>query len=167
MQNKTVTIIAAILCASLLLLSNGIQAKPSTKYKPLKILLPNQLNWQTSSTLPKNVSAALLAGNPTKPGIFAIRVRLPKHFRGEPHTHPHNAYIVVLSGMLHIDMGEKFNAASLKAVPPDGFLFIPAHTPHFEWTDRVTNVQVIGMGPWGTTLVNAKGKPHQQMKIMM
>ena len=68
--------------------ANKLPSKNTTGYRPIKIIKPNQLQWQHSAILPPDEQAIVLSGNPIKSGIFAIRVRLPKNYKGISHTHP-------------------------------------------------------------------------------
>jgi len=129
------------------------------KGNAIKIIKPNQLQWRHSSVLPEDEKIALLFGDPTKPGIFMMQVRLPKDYRGTPHTHPYNAYANVVSGLLYIGTGKHFDKSKLRAIPAGSSFLIPAKVPHFEWTNEVTKVQVVARGPFSSDYIDTSKHP--------
>ena len=155
MRYKLIYLLFSILCSSLLFTS-VVDAQHIANPKTIKVIEPAQLPWQTFSTLPQGAKAAILGGNPAKPGAFAISVRLPKGFRGKPHYHPYDACILVISGKLWIGTGKTFDKTKLKPISRGQFFIIPARTPHFERTKRKTILLVIAKGPWFTKYPQAK-----------
>jgi hypothetical protein len=43
-------------------------------------------------------ASAVLCGDPTKPGIYVVRIHWPKNMMSRPHTHAQDRHVVVLSG---------------------------------------------------------------------
>ena len=56
-------------------------------------------------SLAPGAQAAVLYGDPTKDGLFVMRLKLPAGFRIAPHTHPRPEILTVVSGAFHIGMG--------------------------------------------------------------
>ena len=48
--------------------------------------------------MPKGTLIAVLEGDPKKPGMFTIRVKMPAGTRIPPHWHPRQERVTVLSG---------------------------------------------------------------------
>src|SRR5215831_12799769 len=53
------------------------------------VFSPDKIQWGPApDVLPKGAEAALLYGDPTKEGQFALRLRLPSGYHVPPHSHP-------------------------------------------------------------------------------
>jgi quercetin dioxygenase-like cupin family protein len=92
-------------------------------------------------------------GDPTKPGLFVVRVRFSPGWKDPPHWHPDAARTaVVLSGTLYFGSGDKWDESKLRAYPPGTFYSEPPKAPHFTWAkDGEVIIQVTGIGPSGKT----------------
>jgi quercetin dioxygenase-like cupin family protein len=101
---------------------------------------------------------AVLYGNPSKPGVYVVRVRFPVGFKLMPHFHPDEWRTgVVLSGNYYFGLGEQWDEGKLKAYPAGTFFSEPKGTPHFVWAkDGEVIVQFTGMGPTGVTQIPQK-----------
>jgi uncharacterized RmlC-like cupin family protein len=96
----------------------------------------------------------VLIGDPTKPGLYTVRVNIAPHTQVRPHTHRDNRSVTVISGTWHMDYGSTFDAKSLKDLPPGSFYTEPAAQPHFAQTDEEPVViWVTGYGPSDTKFV--------------
>lgn len=67
-----------------------------------------------------------------------------------PHAHkaPFIDRNTVISGTLHVGIGDTFDRSKGVAVPAGGVVAIPPGMPHFAWSDEETVVHVHGEGPW-------------------
>ena len=99
---------------------------------------------------------AVLEGDPRKPGFFTMRLKLPAGGRLEPHTHPADERVTVLSGSVRVGFGETFDPAKGKTFTAGAFYVNPTPMPHFVWTDEGCVLQVTGIGPWGLTYVDSR-----------
>ncbi len=53
-----------------------------------KMLTAPEIKWGPGpASLPKGAEAVVLYGDPTKEGLFALRLKFPKGYRIPPHTH--------------------------------------------------------------------------------
>ncbi len=97
------------------------------------------------------IRTTVLSGDPTKPGLYTIRLLVPANLRIESHVHRDERSAVVVSGHWSIGYGERFDASALKVLPPGSFYTEPAETPHFARTggERVV-VYISGYGPTDT-----------------
>jgi quercetin dioxygenase-like cupin family protein len=115
-------------------------------------LVPGDLAWVAGAN---GVSRVVIAGSNETAGLYAYRARFPRGFKNEPHFHPDDRVVTVISGTLHMGYGEKFDESAMRALPPGSVWTEPANTPHFVWAqDGEVVIQVIGVGPSGTTQVN-------------
>ena len=77
-----------------------------------KIVTANDVKWSAGPpSLPKGAEMAVLFGDPSKEGIFAMRLKLPKGYQIAPHSHPKPEVVTVISGTFRIGMGEKADPA--------------------------------------------------------
>ena len=119
------------------------------------LVVPDDLTWVAQ---PAGFQTARIAGDPTKPGMYALRVKFPAGFRIQPHFHPDERIVTVLSGTVYFAYGEQFDETKVRALPAGSVYTEPARQPHFNWAkDGEVIIQVIGNGPSGTTPI-----PHKQ-----
>lgn len=132
------------------------------------VLLPNPgaAQWGPAPpTLPKGAKLEVLVGDPSKPGLFVIRIWAPPHSMVAPHTHNTAEMLTIISGEMYHELGRKLDKNAGVPVKAGGFVYLPAHTAHSTWTgDETTVVQVSGIGPFGINYINAADDPskHQQ-----
>ena len=62
----------------------------------IKLQLPNQIKWVDD--MERGQSTALLAGDPTMPGLYVELVKWHAHHMSHPHFHPNDRFITVISG---------------------------------------------------------------------
>lgn len=69
------------------------------------ILTPDKLAWKPHPALPPGAMAAVLSGDPSKSGLYAVRVKLPDGYKVPPHWHPTDENVTVIEGTLMIGTG--------------------------------------------------------------
>lgn len=99
--------------------------------------------------------SAVLVGDPTQPGVYAVRTKLPANIRIDPHSHPEQWRIAtVLSGTLYYAQGDTFDESKLKTLGPGSLLVEPKDVPHFAMTrGEEVMLHIVGEGPAGTNPV--------------
>jgi len=125
-------------------------------FDPVKALqiTPTELKWIQNPEL-HGLMSAVLVGDPGKPGLYVMRVRIPANAKLAPHFHPDETRMVtVLSGTLYFGFGDEFDESKLRAFGPGSFFTEPKNRPHFAMTkgDGVM-LQLNAVGPTGTTNV--------------
>jgi quercetin dioxygenase-like cupin family protein len=105
---------------------------------------------------------AVLHGDPTKEGVFVMRLSLPAGFKVPPHRHPVPELVTVISGTFHLGMGETADANKAQPLPAGSFFALKPHMVHFASTSEATVVQISTTGPWGLEYVNPKDDPRQR-----
>jgi quercetin dioxygenase-like cupin family protein len=122
-----------------------------------------EINWSPApASLPAGAQMAVLYGDASKDGLFAIRLKVPKGYRVPPHSHPKPEVATVLSGTARLGMGETADADKTHVFPAGSFYATPAGMVHHFSADEDTVVQINSIGPWGITYVNAKDDPRQK-----
>lgn len=124
-------------------------------------LVPEEIRLDVDPSRPGGMSLATLAGDMAKPGLYAVRIRMPSQLRVLPHIHPEDRMVVVLSGTLHVGFGERFEPERMRAMTPGSFFVEPALAPHFAWVrGEDVIVQVSGIGPSGTVYLDSAAPGH-------
>ena len=140
------------------LATTGISTGIAQSLDEQKMFTPQDIKWSPGpASLPPGAQVAALYGNPTKEGLFAIRLKVPKGYHVPPHSHPKPEVATVLSGTVRLRMGDKehvFPAGSFYATPP-GMV-------HQFAADEDTVIQINSTGPWGINYVNPKDDPRQK-----
>jgi len=113
-------------------------------------------------SLPPGAKIAVLEGDPSKEGLFTMRALLPDGYVIPPHTHPAVEHVTIISGILNIGMGEKFDKTKTQPMPAGTFGNWPTGMKHFAWVKGETVLQVHGAGPWGIQYVNLADDPRNQ-----
>jgi quercetin dioxygenase-like cupin family protein len=119
--------------------------------------LPNEIEYKG---LTGDLPTAVLYGDPTKPGPFVTRMKIPAGIKVMPHWNPDEAHTVtVLSGTWYYAVGEQWDEAKLTAYPAGSFLAEPPKTPHYSWAkDGEVVLQITGIGPTGAMPAQAAAK---------
>jgi quercetin dioxygenase-like cupin family protein len=128
-----------------------------------RIIGPNDVKWSPGPpSMPKGAEAAVLFGDPSKEGLFAMRLKLPKGYQIPPHSHPRPEVVTVISGTFRIGMGETADPAKATPLTAGGLFAFPPGMTHFASTDEDTVVQLNSTGPWSLNYVNPKDDPRQK-----
>ena len=115
-----------------------------------RAVLPEEIEWKPFAALPPSTRLAVVVGDPTKPGPYVIRVKVPAGVKLMPHRHPEDRIYTVMSGVFYVGLGEKFDRDQLHAYPPGSVVVLPGDTFHFHWAQSGEYVtQVSGIGPLG------------------
>ena len=126
------------------------------------VVLPDEVRWKDSPSLPPGAKVAILEGDPTKEGYFAMRVRMPDGYRIPPHWHPCKERVTVLSGSLYMGTGDTIDKSKARALPAGSYASMEAGVRHFAWTSGETTIQVTTIGPWGITYVDPADDPRRK-----
>jgi quercetin dioxygenase-like cupin family protein len=144
---------ALLITAATLLLSTAAQSQVN----------PGNLKWGPAPpSLPSGAQAAVLAGNPERPGIFTIRLKFPPGYLVPPHSHPGDEFVTVISGQLNFGMGSRVNRARAARLVPGGFVHTPARMNHYGFTRSGAVIQVTGQGPFTVKYVNPADDPRRR-----
>ena len=138
-------------------------ALPAAAADEHAVLAPGDMKWVPAPpSVPKGAQMAVLFGDPSKEGLFAMRLKLPKGYSVPPHSHPKPEVVTVISGTFRIGMGDAADAAKAQALPAGGlFAASPGMNHYVAPLDAETIVQLNSNGPWGVTYANPKDDPRQ------
>ena len=127
------------------------------------VLVPaNKVQWGPAPpVLPAGAQIAVLEGNPSDKGPVTLRLRFPPDYTLPPHWHSMMERVTVLSGALHVGMGDKLDRRASLTLAPGGFASLPAKMRHFAWTAKATVVQISLEGPFDIFYVNPADNPQK------
>jgi quercetin dioxygenase-like cupin family protein len=124
-------------------------------------ILSEDIDWKPFPAFPPPARLAVLVGEPTQPGPYTIRVKVPSGVKLMPHRHPEDRVYTVISGVFYIGLGERFAADDLKAYPPGSVVVLPGDTWHFHWAKSGEYVtQVTAIGPLGLEYKQTQDDPR-------
>lgn len=96
------------------------------------------------------VQSVVVHGDPSKPGLYTLMLRIPPHTRIAAHGHPDERVGTVVAGAWRIGYGARFDAAALRELPAGSFYTEPAGGLHFAETgDSEVILHLSGIGPTG------------------
>lgn len=103
------------------------------------------LEWSGSPMFPGAQVAVLYGQSYT--GGYAVRLRRPNGHFERPHHHESDEHVSVLSGAIHVGVGESVNRASTRTFRAGGYMVIPARTLHYSWAEGAVVEDVSWNGP--------------------
>jgi quercetin dioxygenase-like cupin family protein len=126
-----------------------------------RAIRPEDVEWQPFAAFPPAARLAILIGNPTQPGPYTIRVRLPAGTKMMPHKHPEDRIYTVMEGVFYIGLGETFDESKLTAYGAGSVIVLPGDQAHFHWARSGQYVtQVTAIGPLGLSYVHPGDDPR-------
>jgi len=129
----------------------GYAASPDGSAEGFVRIHHDQVPW-----VPENdgtgVERAVLAGDPSQPGLYVVRVKFPKGMMSLPHFHREDRHAVVISGTWYTGTGDDFEPDKTIGLKPGSYMKHPAGAHHYDGAkDEEVVVQIIGEGPSETT----------------
>ena len=117
--------------------------------------IPIDLRWgPPCPCLAPGVPAAVVTGDPTKEGLYVVRLKIPAGYKIPAHTHPQDEHLTVISGSLHFGLGGELDDAKAKTLKVCENAHAAKRIPHFAFTTEETVIQVHGLGPERITFVD-------------
>ena len=130
-----------------------------------KVVRADDIKWSPGPpSIPSGSQAAVLYGDPSKEGLFALRLKLPSGYAIPPHTHPKPEIVTVISGTFRLGMGEKADAGKAEVLPAGSFFALAPDMPHFAFADGETVIQLNSTGPWSLKYIDPKDDPRQRVQ---
>jgi hypothetical protein len=94
-------------------------------------------------------------GDPDKSGSpYVIRIHNDAGYVVLPHVHPEDENITVVQGSWSLGMGNRFIRSALEPLELGAFGIVPKKMAHFARSKTETIIQVHGIGPFSTTVVD-------------
>ena len=123
------------------------------------------MKWEAApNVFPRGAQLAVVSGDPFKDGLYVVRMKLPSGYKIPAHNHPTSEYVTVISGELHLGMGDKLDKSKGEAVKAGGFFSAEPRMRHYAWTTGETVIEISGMGPFDIQYVDKNDDPMKGMK---
>ena len=130
---------------------------------------PSEVKWPAPAAGSAGTSGnagtqtVILKGDPTKPGLYTMLLRVGPNTKIDAHAHPDDRVATVISGTWYFGYGKQFSESALKMLPPGSVYTEPPNTNHFAMTrgEGVT-IQITGTGPSGTTYADPANDPARK-----
>jgi quercetin dioxygenase-like cupin family protein len=154
--------IVSVIAAGVILFSVGLLVNAQKAHVLVDL---KEANWGPAPPmLPPGAQIAVLAGDPTKPAAYTVRLKFPSNYSIPAHSHPTDENVVVVSGAVTFGMGDKLikGAASNKTLPVGGFAQMPANVNHFAYTTQESTIVLFGQGPVEFKYVNPSDDPRSK-----
>ena len=115
--------------------------------KGFAIVLPGEIVYEKNPA-GSGPDIAVIAGDPTKEGFYIIRARFAPGVMSQPHYHPGDRHVTVISGTWWAGKGPNFDPNNTTPLGPGSYMLHPAGEPHFDGAkDIEAIVEIKGMGP--------------------
>jgi hypothetical protein len=159
---RTTTAFTVLAAALILFTANARADKDKAGFVRVA---PEEVKW-TDRPGYDGLKFAVVHGDPSKPGIYVIRAKFSPGTMTRPHWHAEDRYVIVVQGTWYTGEGDTFDPDKTVPLKPGSFMLHPAKAHHFDGAkDEEVIVQIIGIGPSTTTLVDPKqGNTGRSMK---
>jgi len=141
----------AAIAAGAIVLAIGAARAAEIDPKAVIFKLPDQIEWKGTG----GNRSAVLAGDPTKPGLYVVINKwLAGNNFSRPHFHPNDRFITVLKGTWWVGTGNKFDPAN--TVPMREGTFVTHFGQQVHWDgakDEDAILLIVGEGPATNTRV--------------
>jgi hypothetical protein len=122
--------------------------------KVLAYTLPDKIPWVKNAG---GAEQAVLAGDPSKPGLYVVLTKWTAHHMSHPHFHPNDRFIYVISGTWWVGTGSKYDPDSTTPMPAGTFVKHYAKQIHYDGAkDGDVVLEIVGMGPATSTPAEKK-----------
>ena len=126
----TVALAVAVGSAAVAVAQSGAQQRVT----PAEVKWPANPASVVGTSGASGIQTVTLKGDPTKPGLYALLLRVGPNTRIEAHAHPDDRVATVVSGTWYFGYGQTFDEKALKALPPGSFYTEPPGMHHFAMT---------------------------------
>jgi hypothetical protein len=138
---------------SMLLGLGSVRAAADLNPKAINIKLPADIKWNKGN----GSESVVLAGDPTKPGIYVMLQKWLPHNNSRPHFHANDRFITVISGTWWVNTGAKYDPEGMKPVPAGSFVTHFAKEIHYDGArDAECILEIVGIGPAASTPAEEK-----------
>ena len=117
--------------------------------------LPDKIEWKRNAA--GTAEQAVLAGDPSKPGLYVVLNKWLPGNMSRPHWHPNDRFITVISGTWWVGSGEKFDPEATVPMPAGSFVTHFGKGVHYDGAKQgETVLLIVGEGPATSTPVQPR-----------
>jgi len=159
---KLVTVLILLGICSI---TSMVKAQMETMMKDHVMMNASDFKWGPGPPgLPAGSETAVIEGDPSKPGSYTIRAKIPAGYKIMPHTHPTDEHVTVMEGSCYMGLGPTIDEKTAMKLTVGGFCELNAGTVHYFYTTSACVIQLHGVGPWDIKYVNSKDDPRNMQK---
>ena len=137
------SLLACVFAAAL----NAFAAEPDPK--AVAYTLPENIQWKDNAA--RTNQSAILYGDPTKPGPYAVLIKWKAGNMSRPHYHERDRFFVVVQGTWWVGTGRKFDPAGTRPMPAGSYVVHYANGIHYDGAkDGDAIIALHGIGPVST-----------------
>lgn len=126
-------------------------------------LNPTDMQWMDAPpTLLPGAQMAVLFGDPSKPGLYVVRLKGGDGYRIANHWHPTDEHVTVIAGTFLVTTGDETDISKEMSLSAGAFTTMPAKMHHAAKFSGDTEVEVTGMGPFQINYVNPADDPSKK-----
>jgi len=143
------------------------QSLPPMRLTPSEMRASTLDGNQIGSSGLAGVHTKVLLGDPAKARFYSILLFVPAHTTIQAHSHRDDRMATVVSGVWHFGYGDRFDAKSLKRLPPGSVYAEPGGVDHNHFAQTDTDpviVHISGYGPTDTHYFDTANDPNSQAK---
>jgi mannose-6-phosphate isomerase-like protein (cupin superfamily) len=112
------------------------------------VVSPDKLAWGLfDPSQPDGLKIAVLYGDPSKPGPFAVRLKIPAGLELGSHTHTNAEYVTIVSGKAKVSWGIKADVMGGDDLAPGSFFWMGGGDHHDLKAIEETVVELHSTGP--------------------
>ena len=126
------------------------------------VVQADALRWSAPAAYAPGAQLAVVKGDPTKEGLYVVRLKVPAGYKIEAHIHPNDENVTVLSGSFNIGAGDKLDQTKGTLIKPGGYSYVAKGMAHYAWFTEDTVLQLHGLGPQGITYVDPTKDPRKR-----
>ena len=113
-------------------------------------ILSQDIKWVSNAA--GTNQTAVLYGDPTKPGLYIVRLKWLAGNMSRPHFHPNDRLIVVLQGTWWVGTGDQYDPDNTVPVPAGSYVTHFGNKIHYDGAKAEdVIIEVHGMGPATST----------------
>ena len=158
-MRRAVQLMLIVIASSVLVAQGGGEQRVA----PSEVKWPAAAAGSVGTSGNAGTQTVVLKGDPTKPGLYSMLLRVGPNTKIEAHAHPDDRVATVISGTWYFGYGAKFDEKALKMLPPGSFYTEPPNTNHFAMTrSEGVTIQITGTGPSGTTYADPANDPTRK-----
>ena len=158
MKMTTTSLVGSI---AVLTMGGFVVTAAFAQHAHMKAITAETTNWAPAPPLlPKGAQFAVLFRDPTKPGPFVVRLKVPAGYKIPAHSHPSFEAVTIISGEFNLGTGDKLDESKVEKLAPGGFIFLHENMNHFAFATTGSIVQINSVGPFDIKYVNPADDPR-------
>ena len=157
-------VLLAVLAVAGVVTLPGSTAFGQTDARSFVRVTPEQVKWVDEPD-GLGVQRAVIQGDPSKPGIYVVRIKFPAGVMSNNHRHREDRHAIVLRGTWWTGTGDEFAPDKTVPLKAGSYMMHPAGASHFDGAkDEEVMLQLIGVGPSETNHLRGKEPAFRRSK---